>query len=69
MDGRQMDYDNWLTLSQVAKQVGLTRHRVWFLVRCHILTAKQFGPTWLVDPLSLSEFLMDRASKDLQDTL
>ena len=69
MDGRQMDYDNWLTLSQVAKQVGLTRHRVGFLVRCQILTAKQFGPTWLVDPLSLSEFLMDRASKDLQDTL
>lgn len=51
------------SITEAAKALGLSRQRVWVLVREGRLKAEKVGSTWVIDDRSLSNYLRERKEK------
>ena len=48
------------SITEAAKALGLSRQRVWVLVREGRLKAEKVGSTWVIDDRSLIDFIQKR---------
>ena len=56
-----LPYWQWLTVGEVARNIGLTEERVRQLIRARKIKATKIGG-WLVKPEDLSAFIQSRTN-------
>lgn len=47
---------SYLTTQEAAKELGISRMRVWNLVTTGKLQAERLGPLWIISRVTLDEF-------------
>ncbi|MCK4993795.1 MAG: helix-turn-helix domain-containing protein [Candidatus Omnitrophica bacterium] len=57
-----MSFKDYLTVEQIAKQIGLTEYRIRELIREKQIRATKIGQ-WRIKPEDLEEFIKARTNK------